>query len=95
MARVRFCHANPETVLALQAAVIGNVETGAYLCLDLSSEDHREAERILMTTSPIPLRAADALHLALAVGAKAKGVLTYDKTAAAASRFLGFASLPV
>jgi hypothetical protein len=40
---------------------------------------HREAERLLLTTTSLPWRTLDALHLALAFSGAATHVLTFDR----------------
>jgi predicted nucleic acid-binding protein len=55
---------------------------GAFTRVELLPATHREAERLLLASSPAPLRAIDALHLALALGAGAGTLLTYDRTMA-------------
>jgi predicted nucleic acid-binding protein len=48
--------------------------------LDLTPATHREAERLLLTLGRhAPLRAADSLHLAAAVLADARAMVTYDR----------------
>jgi predicted nucleic acid-binding protein len=51
---------------------------------------HRRAERLLLTSQENPLRALDALHVALALDADAATVVTFDPRlrAAAASQGL-------
>lgn len=39
---------------------------------------HRLAERLLLTSRDVPLRALDALHVAMALDAKAATLVTYD-----------------
>jgi len=78
-----------------QQAILDHIETGIYACLDLLPETHREAERILFTTREIPLRAADALHLALARSARARSLLTFDRRMAEAGRTAGFVTFPL
>jgi predicted nucleic acid-binding protein len=58
---------------------------GAFRRVELLPATHREAERLLLGAERAPLRAADALHLALALGAGAGTVLTYDRAMARAA----------
>ena len=67
---------------------------GLYRAVDLSPGVHREAERLLLALEAIPLRAADALHVALALAAGAATVVTFDARLAAASRAVGLRSFP-
>lgn len=74
--------------------VLAIVASGAFRRLDLLPETHREAERLLLAARSAPLRAADALHLALALTARASTILTYDRTLARAARIQGLAAWP-
>ena len=58
---------------------------GAFRRVDLLPATHREAERLLLSAQHAPLRAADALHLALALGAGAGTVMTFDRILARAA----------
>ena len=57
---------------------------------ELTPPIHRRAERLLLTSLETPLRALDALHIALALDADAATLVTYDPRlrAAAASQGL-------
>jgi len=65
--------------------ILGTVAEGAFRRVDLLGSSHRDAERLLLAAEPTPLRAGDALHLALALGAGAGTVLTFDRTLARAA----------
>ena len=58
---------------------------GAFRRVELLAATHREAERLLLGSGRAPLRAADALHLALALGAGAGAMLTFDRAMARAA----------
>lgn len=60
----------------------------------LDSETHRQAERFLLAPRSPPLRAADALHLALATGSRASSIVTFDGRLAEAARGIGLAVFP-
>jgi len=45
---------------------------------ELTPPVHRRAERLLLTSRDLPLRALDALHIALALDAEAATLVTYD-----------------
>ena len=81
-------------VTRLQRAVLNHIEIGVYRRVDLGPAIHREAERFLMSVERAPLRAADALHLALAVSGEAASVLTYDRRLGAAARAIGLTVFP-
>jgi uncharacterized protein len=59
---------------------------------ELTPPVHRRAERLLLTSADVPLRALDALHVALALDAEAATLVAYDprlrKAAAAQGLFL-------
>jgi uncharacterized protein len=59
---------------------------------ELTPPAHRRAERLLLTSVEVPLRALDALHLALALDAEAATLVAYDprlrKAAAAQGLFI-------
>ena len=57
-------------------------------------EVHREAERLMLAIDNVPLRAADALHLALASLSGASAIVTYDLRLAEAAIRIGLNSLP-
>lgn len=80
--------------IRLHRTILGHVETGVYRRIDLASITHREAERMLLSIEARSLRAADALHLALAVSADASTLLTYDRRMADAGRSIGLNVFP-
>ena len=45
---------------------------------ELTPPAHRRAERLLVTSQDVPLRALDALHVALALDAQAATLVAYD-----------------
>jgi len=83
-----------EEAADVQQAVLLHIEKGIFRCIDVQPETHRDAERLLLETRTVPLRAADALHLALAQGARVKSLVTFDHRTAEASRIVGFDTLP-
>lgn len=66
-----------------------HVASGVVQRLDLTSKVHAEAERMLLVVEDLPLRAADALHVALASLMDMATVVTYDPRLAAAARSAG------
>lgn len=84
----------PEAVIRLHRAVLADLATGFCRRLELIPDSHREAERILQSLEAVPLRAADALHLALAIGGEARSVATFDRRLSDAARALGLAVFP-
>lgn len=82
-------------VTRLHRALLGHMEAGVYRRSELIPAAHREAERLLISLGTVPLRAADALHLALALGAEAASLLTWDRRLGAAARAIGLGVFPV
>lgn len=79
----------------VQHAIVAQLAAAVYERLELTSEVHRHAEHFLMTLSEVPLRAADALHLALATTARAASMASFDARLAAAARSVGLVVYPV
>ncbi|MBI2467585.1 MAG: type II toxin-antitoxin system VapC family toxin [Candidatus Rokubacteria bacterium] len=68
---------------------------GEFRQVELTGPVHREAERLLMGLGRrVALRAADALHLALAALVGARVLVTFDRRMDAAARALGTFELP-
>jgi hypothetical protein len=73
----------------------GDLSRGEVQRLELSGAVHREAERLLLGLGrTVPLRALDALHLALASAAAAGAFVSFDRKQLAAARALGTFELP-
>jgi hypothetical protein len=62
--------------------------------LELTPPIHRRAERLLLSSKEVPLRALDALHLATALAADAATVVTYDPRLRAAAVSQGLIVAP-
>ena len=78
----------------VRRAVLTALEDGACQRVELTRDVHREAERLLLSRSGAPLRAADALHLALAASARAASMATFDARLSAAARGVGLTTYP-
>ncbi len=74
--------------------ILATIGEGAFRRVELLESTHREAERRLVTGTASPLRAADALHLAMALGAGAATVLTFDRLMARGAMDQGLAVWP-
>ncbi len=61
---------------------------------ELTPPVHRRAERLLLTSRENPLRALDALHIALALDADAATLVTYDPRLQAAAVLQGLFVAP-
>lgn len=78
----------------LHRMILLDIHSGIFLKTDLLPETHREAERLLLAAGEASLRAADALHLALASLAGAASIVTYDRRLAAAALSTGLNVVP-
>jgi predicted nucleic acid-binding protein len=78
----------------LQHAILRRLDEDVYHRIELTRDVHRRAEHFLLTLPGAPLRAADALHLALAASARAASLASFDARLAAASRAAGLAVYP-
>jgi len=83
-----------EAVRRVQHAILGRLDDGVYHRVELTREVHRRAEHFLMNLQEPSLRAADALHLALATSARAASLASFDARLAAAARAGGLAVYP-
>jgi uncharacterized protein len=83
-----------ETARRLQHAILGRLDEGVYHRVELTRDVHRRAEHLLLTLEDTPLRAADALHLALAATARAASLASFDARLVAAARAAGLAVYP-
>jgi uncharacterized protein len=83
-----------ETARRLQHAIVGRLDEGVYHRVELTRDVHRRAEHYLLTLQATPLRAADALHLALATSARAASLATFDARLGAAARAAGLSAYP-
>lgn len=83
-----------ETARRLQHAIVGRLDEGVYHRVELTRDVHRRAEHYLLTLQVTPLRAADALHLALATSARAASLATFDARLGAAARAAGLSAYP-
>ena len=78
----------------VQHAIVERLDEGVYHRVELTREVHRRAEHLLLTLRDTPLRTADALHLALAVSARAASLASFDVRLTAAGRATGLAVYP-
>lgn len=67
---------------------------GACRRAELTPPVHRHAERLLLSSHNLPLRALDALHVATALGAAAATVVTFDPRLGAAALSQGLFVAP-
>jgi uncharacterized protein len=83
-----------EIVRRVHHAMIERLDGGTYHRIELTRDVHRRAEHFLLTLTGIPLRAADALHLALATSSHALSLASFDARLRAAARAVGLATYP-
>ena len=75
--------------------ILQDMNAGEFHRTELTAAAHREAERLLMGLGRrVALRAADALHLALAALAGARVLITFDRHMTTAATALGTFELP-
>lgn len=73
----------------IQDEAVGHLAHGFFHLLTVSQETHRRARSLLLDgIGRTPLRALDALHLALAAEGEAQCLVTYDRRLAEAASFL-------
>ncbi len=82
------------SVLRLHRKILADIESGLFVRSELIPEVHREAERLLLAIDNVALRAADALHLALASLSGASAIVTYDLRLTDAAIRIGLNALP-
>lgn len=78
----------------VQNAILRALDDGVYQRVELTREVHRRAEHFLLSLTGLSLRAADALHLALATSNRAASMASFDARLGAAARTVGLALYP-
>jgi len=78
----------------VRRAILQRLDAGSYRPVELARDVHRRAEQFLLTLVETPLRAADALHLALATAAGAGSVASFDARLQAAAQAAGLVTYP-
>jgi predicted nucleic acid-binding protein len=85
----------PAAATRVYRRALRDVTTGEFLRAELTGSVHREAERLLLGLGGrVALRAADALHLALAATQGARVLITFDQRMRTAVDVLGTFDLP-
>ena len=82
-----------ETATRVYRQLSSDLDERLFARVTVEPETHREAERLLLS-SRTSLRTLDALHLALAIQASARSVVTFDRHMAGAAASLGIAVVP-
>jgi len=83
-----------EAAARAYAKLLEHVGSGIFQCVELSPDIHRKAERLLLVADAVSLRAADALHLALAQVSDSNSMATYDHRLGQAARTAGLVVFP-
>lgn len=74
----------------LHRKLVRDAAAGEFLRAEISSAIHRDAERLLFSGgNVVALRAADAMHLALAIQMGALALVTFDRRMQEAARAVG------
>lgn len=92
--RVRESTVSAEDARRVHRTILDSLDAAPYERVELTRDAHRRAEQLLLTLPATALRAADALHLALALSARAASMATYDGRLAAAARAVGLVVYP-
>jgi predicted nucleic acid-binding protein len=92
--RLRQRAVTQQVIRRVQQVIVGRLDDGGYRRVELTRHTHRQAEHFLVTLTATPLRAADALHLALATSARAASMASFDMRLRAAARTVGLLVYP-
>lgn len=92
--RLRLGAVTEEVTRRVQREIVKRLDDGTYRRIELTRDTHRRAEDFLMRLTAIPLRAADALHVAMATSARAASMASFDVRQRAAARAVGLATYP-
>ena len=83
-----------ERVRRVQNDIVRRLDGGIYGRVELTRDVHRRAEHFLLSLTETPLRAGDALHLALATSARATSMASFDVRLRTAARAVGLVLYP-
>ena len=78
-----------------ERSILADMDRGFFRRVELTPATYRRAEHLLLSLSEVALRAADALHLALALEPGAASILTFDRRLAQAARSIGLRTAPM
>jgi predicted nucleic acid-binding protein len=91
--RRREGHLPGEAATRFHEALLEDLAAGFFNMVGLDPDTHREAERLLLSCS-VSLRAADALHLAMATAEGAASIITFDLRLAQAASEISLPTVP-
>jgi len=83
-----------EAARRMQHSILERLDGGGYQRVELTRAVHRRAEQFLVSLTEIPLRTADALHLALAASGRALSMASFDGRLRRAARAAGLLTYP-
>jgi uncharacterized protein len=83
-----------QMIRRVRQAIVKRLDDGTYRRIELTRDTHRQAEEFFVALTQVPLRAADALHLAMATSARAASMASFDARQRAAARAMGLAIYP-
>lgn len=92
--RVRQGTLGQEVARRSQHIILSGLDDGMFRHVELTRDVHRRAEHLLLVLTETALRAADALHLALATSAHSASMASFDTRLAATARALGLVTYP-
>lgn len=92
--RIRQGAVTEEVTRRVQQEIVKRLDDGTYRRIELTRDVHRRAEDFLVRLTEIPLRAADALHVAMATSARAASMASFDVRQRAAARAVGLVLYP-
>lgn len=92
--RLRQGAVTQEVARRVRQAIVRGLDDGVYRRVEVTQDGHRRAEHLLLSLTEAQLRAADALHLALAMSARAASMASFDLRLRAAARAAGLAAYP-
>jgi predicted nucleic acid-binding protein len=93
--RCREGHLKEPDLVRLHRALLDDLADASFIAVHLEPATHRAAERLLIQSSGRRLRAADALHLAMALSVGARTMLTYDQRLGEAAKATGLHVGPI
>ena len=85
---------SPTVAARAARTIVQSLDAAPYQRVELTRDIHRRAEQLLLTLTRTPLRAADALHLALALSARTATMAVFDLRLSAAARAIGLDVYP-
>jgi predicted nucleic acid-binding protein len=92
--RVRERTLSPTVAARAARTIVETLDAAPYQRVELTRDIHRGAEHLLLALTKTPLRAADALHLSLALSARTATMAVFDSRLSTAARTIGLDVYP-